>query len=296
MANLGFIGLGVMGSRMVKRLLDAGHTITGYNRTKAKAQWLLDVGMRWSDTPRAVAQTADIVLSMVANTEALQAVTGGPDGMVAGLSPGAVFIDMSTVSPAASRALAEQVAATGAHMLDAPVSGSVTTLEAGKLSFMVGGQRAIYERALPILRDIGPKATYVGTHGLAASMKVATNLSLAVQMLAFSEGVLLAEKSGIARQTAVEVLLNSVIASPMVQYRGPLVLDMPDEAWFDVHMMKKDLALALEMGRELQVPLPTTAVTNEMLTAACGMGLGDKDFAVVFEALARMSGLPGSRG
>ena len=162
MANLGFIGLGVMGSRMVKRLLDAGHTITGYNRTKAKAQWLLDVGMRWSDTPRAVAQTADMVLSMVANTEALQAVTGGPDGMVAGLSPGAVFIDMSTVSPAASRALAEQVAATGAHMLDAPVSGSVTTLEAGKLSFMVGGQRAIYERALPILRDIGPKATELG--------------------------------------------------------------------------------------------------------------------------------------
>ena len=176
-------------------------------------------------------------------------------------------------------------------MLDAPVSGSVTTLEEGKLSIMVGGDRAAYERVAPILQDIGPKVTYVGANGLAAAMKIATNLSLAVQMLAFSEGVLLAEKSGIARQTAVEVLLNSVIASPMVKYRGPFVLGLPEEALFDVNMMQKDLLLALEMGRELDVPLPTTAVTNEMLTAARGMGMAEKDFAVVFEVLAWMSGL-----
>jgi 3-hydroxyisobutyrate dehydrogenase-like beta-hydroxyacid dehydrogenase len=176
-------------------------------------------------------------------------------------------------------------------MLDAPVSGSVITLEEGRLSLMVGGDRDAYERVVPILQDIGPKVTYVGANGLAAAMKIATNLSLAVQMLAFSEGVLLAEKSGIARETAVEVLLNSVIASPMVKYRGPFVLGLPEEAWFDVNMMQKDLLLALEMGRELDVPLPTTAVTNEMLTAARGMGLADKDFAVVFEVLARMAGL-----
>ena len=291
MAHLGFIGLGVMGSRMVKRLLDAGHTVTGYNRTRSKAQWLLDQGMQWGETPATVARSGDIVLSMVANTAALQAVTGGADGVLAGIRPGAVFVDMSTVSPAVSRALAAQVATKGAHMLDAPVSGSVITLEEGRLSLMVGGDRGAFERALPILQDIGPKVTYVGANGLAASMKIATNLSLAVQMLAFSEGVLLAEKSGIARETAVEVLLNSVIASPMVKYRGPFVLGLPGEAWFDVNMMQKDLLLALEMGRELDVPLPTTAVTNEMLTAARGMGLADKDFAVVFEVLARMAGL-----
>lgn len=291
MAHLGFVGLGVMGSRMVQRLLDAGHTITGYNRTQSKAQWLLDLGMQWGHTPGAVAQAVDVVFTMVANTAALQAVTGGADGILAGLRPGAIFIDMSTVSPAASRALAAQAAATGAHMLDAPVSGSVITLEQGKLSIMVGGERAAYERVQSILQDIGPKVTYVGANGLAIGMKIATNLSLAVQMLAFSEGVLLAEKSGIARETAVEVLLHSVIASPMVQYRGPFVLGMPEEAWFDVNMMQKDLLLALEMGRELDVPLPTTAVTNQMLTAARGMGLAEKDFAVVFEALARMSGL-----
>jgi 3-hydroxyisobutyrate dehydrogenase-like beta-hydroxyacid dehydrogenase len=291
MADLGFIGLGVMGGRMAKRLLDAGHTVTGYNRTRSKAQWLLDLGMQWGDTPAVVARAADVIFSMVAHTAALQAVTGGADGVVAGLRPGSIFVDMSTVSPTVSRTVAAQVAAIGAHMLDAPVSGSVTTLEEGKLSIMVGGDRVAYERVLPILQDIGPTVTYVGANGLAAAMKIATNLSLAVQMLAFSEGVLLAEKSGIARETAVEVLLNSVIASPMVKYRGPFVLGLPDEALFDVNMMQKDLLLALEMGRELDVPLPSTAVTNEMLTAARGMGLAEQDFAVVFEVLARMAGL-----
>jgi 3-hydroxyisobutyrate dehydrogenase-like beta-hydroxyacid dehydrogenase len=276
---------------MVQRLLAAGHTVTGYNRTKSKAQRLLDAGMKWADTPRSVAQAAEITITMVTNTQALQAVTSGADGILEGLGAGKIYVDMSTVSPAASRELAKKVEAKGAQMLDAPVSGSVSTLEEGKLSIMVGGRKETCDRARPILEAIGPKVTYVGANGLAVSMKIATNLSLAVQMLAFSEGMLLAEKSGIDRQTAVEVLLNSVIASPMVKYRGPFVLDMPDEAWFDVNMMQKDLLLALEMGRQLDVPLPTTAITNEMLTAARGMGLADKDFAILFEVLARMAGV-----
>ncbi len=291
MANLGFVGLGVMGSRIVKRLLDAGHSVTGYNRTKSKAQWLLDGGMKWGESPHAVAKAADVVFTMVSNTSALQSVTGGPNGLLTGLRKGAIFIDMSTVSPAVIRELAAQVVSKGAQMLDAPVSGSVITLEEGKLSIMAGGDRAAFDRVQPILQDIGPKVTYVGGNGMAVSMKIAINLSLAVQMLAFSEGVLLAEKCGIARETAVEVLLNSVIASPMVKYRGPFALGMPDEAWFNVDMMQKDMLLALEMGKQFAVPLPTTAVTNEMLTTARGMGLAEKDFAVLFETLARMSGL-----
>jgi 3-hydroxyisobutyrate dehydrogenase-like beta-hydroxyacid dehydrogenase len=291
MADIGFVGLGVMGSRMVKRLLDAGHSVIGHNRTRSKAEWLLNAGMQWAETPRAAAEAAQIVISMIASTEALHAVAAGPSGILAGLSPGKIYIDMSTVSPAASRALAAQAMACGARMLDAPVSGSVITLDEGKLSIMVGGDRDAYERALPILQSIGPKVTHVGGNGLAASMKIATNLSLAVQMLAFSEGVLLAEKSGIPRETAVEVLLNSVIASPMVKYRGPFVLNMPDEAWFDVNMMQKDLLLALEMGRQLDVPLPTTAATNELLTAARAMGLAKQDFAVLFHVLARLAGV-----
>ncbi len=291
MANLGFIGLGVMGSRIAKRLLDAGHTITGYNRTQAKARWLLDAGMQWGDCPRAVAQASDIVFSMVTNTEALRAVVNGNDGILAGLLPGKIFVDMSTVSPAASREIANQVAALGAHMLDCPVSGSVITLEQGNVSLMVAGDQATFEKIKPVLLAIGPKVNYVGVNGLAVTMKIAVNLSLAVQMLAFSEGVLIAEKSGIARQTAVEVMLNSVIASPMIKYRGPFALKLPDEAWFDVNMMQKDMLLALELGRQLDVPLPTTATTNEMLTTARGMGFAKEDFAVMFRALAQMSGV-----
>src|SRR5258706_1236510 len=198
---------------------------------------------------------------------------------------------MSTVSPDVSRALAEKVRAKGADMIDATVAGSVVTLEAGKLSVMVGGRPETFERLKPLLLDLGPKVTHVGENGLALVMKIATNLSLAVQMLAFSEGVLLAEKSGIKRETAVDVLTHSVIGSPMVQYRGPMVLKMPEEAWFNVNMMQKDMLLALELGRQVDVPLPTTSTTNEFLTAARAMGLADRDFAVLFEVLARMSGI-----
>ncbi|HZO74984.1 MAG TPA: NAD(P)-dependent oxidoreductase [Ktedonobacteraceae bacterium] len=291
MPNLGFVGLGAMGGRIVKRLLDAGHTVTGYNRTKSRAQWLLDQGMRWGETPRAVAEAADIIFTMVSNTAALYEVTGGDSGILAGLGKGKIFIDMSTISPAASQKLAAQVAEKGAHMLDSPVSGSVITLEQGNLSLMVGGEKAIFEQVKPILLDIGPKVTYMGPSGSAALMKIALNLNLQVQMMAFCEGLLLAEKGGIPRETALEVMLNSVIASPSLKYRTPFILSMPDEAWFNVNMMQKDMLLALEMGRELDVPLPTTAVSNEYLTIARAMGLAEQDFAITHKVLAKLSGL-----
>src|SRR5437660_3024733 len=249
MANLGFVGLGVMGSEMVNRLLSKGHSVTGYNRTRSKAEWLIKKGMKWANTPREVVGTADITLSMVTNSAALDAVMNGPDGMLAGVRPGKIFVDMSTVSPAFSREIAAKVREKGGNMVDAPVSGSVITLQEGKLSVMVGGRKETFERVKPLLLDIGPKVTHVGENGQALVMKIGTNLSLAVQMLAFSEGVLLAEKSGIARETAVDVLTHSVIASPMVQYRGPFILKKPDEAWFNVNMMQKDMNLALELGR-----------------------------------------------
>jgi 3-hydroxyisobutyrate dehydrogenase-like beta-hydroxyacid dehydrogenase len=291
MANLGYVGLGAMGGLMAERLMAKGHKVTGYNRTKAKAQWLIDKGMTWGSSPRDVAAAVDATFVMVTNSAALEAVANGADGLLAGLAPGKLLIDMSTVSPAVSRALAAKVRDRGAAMVDAPVSGSVITLQQGKLSVMVGGEKNTFDRVKPLLEDVGPRVTHVGDNGLALSMKIAINLSLAVQMLAFSEGVLLAEKSGIDRATAVDVMTHSVIGSPMVQYRGPMVLNMPDEAWFDVNMMQKDMLLALEMGRQLDIPLPTTAVTNEMLTAARGMGLAGKDFAIIFEVLARMAGV-----
>ena len=291
MANLGFIGLGAMGGRVARRLLAAGHSVTGYNRTKSKAQGLLDAGMRWGESPRAVAQAVDIVFTMVTNTQALHNVFNGPDGILAGLGPGKVYIDMSTVSPAASRRLAGQVAEKGALMLDSPVSGSVITLEQGKLSLMVGGERATFEQVKPVLLDIGPKVNYVGENGQAVLMKIAINLNLQVQILGFYEGLFLALKGGVPLDTALEVMLNSVIASPALQYRTPFIREMPDEAWFDVNMMQKDMLLAEELGRELNVPLPSVALSNQFLTAARAMGLEKKDFAIVYKVLARMSGL-----
>lgn len=300
MANLGFVGLGVMGGLMAQRLLEKGHTLTGYNRTRSKAQPLIDKGMKFAETPRAVAQAADVIFSSVANSAALTSIVEGPDGILAGLSRGKLFADMSTVSVVTSRALAAKVREKGADMLDAPVSGSVATLKVGRMSLIVAGKRESFDRIKPLLEDFsdqpaaggqGPKVTYVGENGLALVMKIATNSNLAVQMLAFSEAVLLAEKSGIPRQTAVDVLTHSAIASPMVQYRGPFVLKLPETAWFDVNMMQKDMLLALELGRQVDVPLPTASAANEMLTSARAIGLVHEDFAVVFDALAKMSGV-----
>ena len=291
MAKLGFVGLGVMGGELVNRLLSKGHSVTGYNRTRGKAEWLIKKGMKWANSPREVAAASDVVFSMVTNSPALQAIVEGPDGILAGLGPGKLYADISTVSPEYSRAVAQKVREKGADMVDSPVSGSVITLQEGKLSVMVGGRKETFEKLKPLFLDIGPKVTHVGDNGLALVMKIATNLSLAVQMLAFSEGVLLAEKSGIARSVAVEVLTNSAIASPMIKYRGPFVLELPQEAWFNVNMMQKDMLLALELGRKLDVAMPSTAVANEFLTAARGMGLVEKDFAVVFDVLAQMSGV-----
>jgi 3-hydroxyisobutyrate dehydrogenase-like beta-hydroxyacid dehydrogenase len=292
---LGFVGLGAMGGRMARRLLDAGHPLCGYNRTAAKAAGLVRAGMILAASPREVAERADVVFTMVTDDSALEAVARAPEGLLAGWRPGAILVEMSTVGPAVVERLAAVVAARGGALLDAPVSGSPATLEAGQLSFMVGGDPTILERARPYIEAIGPTITHVGRVGLAKSMKIAVNQGLAVQMLSFAESVLLAEKAGIERARAVEVLLKSVIASPMVKYRGPFVLGMPPEGYFDVDMIQKDLRLALDMARASGVALPSVALTHELMTAAKGLGLAEYDFAIVFDVLASLSGLPPSK-
>ncbi len=291
MANLGFVGLGVMGGRITSRLLDAGHHVSGYNRTKSKATWLVEQGLKLLDTPREVAAAAEVVFTMVTDTAALVAVTEGDDGILAGLGPGKVYVDMSTVSPRVTRELAAKVADTGAAMLDGPVSGSVSTLERGQLSIMVGGEAEVLDRVRPVLEAIGPKVIHVGGNGQAVLMKTAINLNLAVQISAFSEGLLIAEKGGIPREVAVEAMLASVIASPSLAYRAPFVFELPEEAWFDVNMMQKDMLLALESGRAFGVPMPTTAAANELLSACRGLGVDKEDFAVIYHTLARLSGI-----
>src|SRR5574341_559837 len=238
-----------MGSRMVKRFLAAGHAVRGYNRTRDKAERLVGAGMVRADSPRAVAEGADVVLSCVADTVALRAVALGPDGLLAGLGPGAVWVEMSTVSAAAMA------------------------------------------RVRPYLLALGPTITSVGPVGAAVTMKIAINLAAPIQMLAFAESVLLAEKAGIDRAAAVEAVLRSVMASPMLKYRGPFVLGLPEEPWFNVSMMQKDVQLALDLAREVTFPLPATALANEMLSAARSAGFAGEDFAAVFHVLARLGGL-----
>ncbi len=291
MAKVGMIGLGEMGAAMVRRLLLAGRDVLGYNRTRAKAEPLISAGMTYTSTPRDVVEACEIICCIVTDDRALAAVTEGHDGVLTAMRPGKIFVDLSTISPAAIRSLAEKFAKTGGALLDVSVSGSQLTVDQGKLLIMAGGDPAAFARAEPILLDIGPKVRLIGEIGHAKVMKLALNLQLAVQLMAMSEGVLLAEKSGIPRELACEMILGSAVCSPMLGYRGPFVLKMPEKAWFDVTMQQKDMKLALELGREVEVPLLATAVANEVLTSARSMGYAAKDFAVMFHTLARMAGV-----
>ena len=289
MANLGFIGLGSMGSRIAKRLLVAGHGVFGYNRTRTKAESLIQAGMQWKDSPREVAQAADITLSMVRDSAALSSVADGPDGILAGLSAGKIYVDMSTVSPSLTRDLAGRVAAAGAQMLDAPVSGSIPAVEAGTLVIYVGGSEDALEKARPVFEALSQKIIHVGENGQAITTKIAINLNLPTQLISLFEGLLLAERSGIPRATALDSLLNSVAASPAMKYRAPLILNMPEEVWFSAAMMQKDLRLALELGKELGVELRTVELAQEMLSKAVDLGWGDEDFAVLFRVVEYLS-------
>jgi 3-hydroxyisobutyrate dehydrogenase-like beta-hydroxyacid dehydrogenase len=291
--SVGFVGLGSMGGRIAERLLAAGYEVSGWNRTPAKAEALAARGLQVAASARECAAGADVVLSMVTDTTAVEEVAGGDDGIIAGLERGTVWADMSTISPAASRLLAERVGEAGATMLDAPVSGSLTTLEQGQLAIMAGGSEEAFERIKPVLLAIGPKVTRVGDNGRALEVKLAINLALVVQVIGFCEGVALAERAGVSREAAVEAMLNSVVASPVLAYRGPLILEgrMPDEPPADVDLQQKDLLLALELGRSLGVPLPTAAAGNELLNACRGLAIGHHDFVVVYDVYRRLAGI-----
>ncbi|HEY1591202.1 MAG TPA: NAD(P)-dependent oxidoreductase [Solirubrobacteraceae bacterium] len=286
MTTIGFVGLGAMGSRIAGRLLDAGHHVYGTNRTKSRAQALVDRGLQWRESPCEVAAAADVVFSMVTDDAALDAITSGPDGILAGLERGKVYVDMSTVSPRASREVADRVRSLGAEMLDAPVSGSIPQAESGTLAIMVGGSHDAFATVEPLLRELGQIVTHIGENGQGLVLKLAINISLAAQVLAFSEGLLLAERDGVDPKLAAEVMSATPIGSPMLKARIPLLLDLPENAWFDVAMMQKDIRLALEAADEDGIALPSAAAANEMLTRASELGYAHRDLAALHETLA----------
>lgn len=291
--RVGFIGLGDMGQGIVPRLLAAGHHVTGWNRTAARADPLIEQGMAWADTPRAAAEGSEVVFSVVTDAAAVEAVALGEDGVIAGLPPESVYLDMSTIDPDVSRAVAEQFATAGLSMLDAPLSGSPITLAQGTASIMVGGDRAAFERVEPVLHDIGSKVSYIGPSGQAVQMKVAVNLTLIVEMVAFCESVAFAEKGGVDRAVAVDAMLKSVVASPVMGYRGPYILEgnMPDKPLADVTLQQKDMVLALEVARRQGSPTPLAAIANELLNACRGRGIDHRDFVTVFDVYHLLAGL-----
>jgi 3-hydroxyisobutyrate dehydrogenase-like beta-hydroxyacid dehydrogenase len=285
---IGFVGLGNMGGAMAARLLAAGYPVTGTSRTRPRAQHLESAGLQWRDTARAAAEGAQIVFTSLPDDQILTAVAIQPDGLLAGLQPEAVWADVSTVSPLVSRQLAALAEDRGAYLLDAPVSGSVPQVQAGTLTIMVGGDQDAFLRAEPVLRRLGTP-THVGLNGQGLALKLAINISLAVQTLTFAEGLLLAERSGVDKKTALQVMADSPIGSPMLKARAPLILDPPDEAWFDLRLMHKDILLALAAGRELGIPLPTATRTEEILTSAHALGYDRRDLASLFQVLQEMA-------
>jgi 3-hydroxyisobutyrate dehydrogenase-like beta-hydroxyacid dehydrogenase len=288
-AKIGFVGLGHMGGNMAARFLAAGYPVYGEEQSRANAHELMRDGLKWRDTPREVAESADVVFTSLPDDGVLETVAAGADGLLAGLTPGKIWLDMSTVSPRTSRELADRVDAAGAVLLDAPVSGSVPQVQSGTLTIMVGGDQGAYRQVEPILRELGTP-THIGGNGQGLVLKLAVNISLAVQMLAFSEGLLLAERAGIDRKLAAEVMTQTAIGSPMLKARVPLVLDLPDDAWFDVGLMQKDVVLAIEAARELHVPVASAAAADELLTVARALGYEHRDLAALFEVLGRLSG------
>jgi 3-hydroxyisobutyrate dehydrogenase-like beta-hydroxyacid dehydrogenase len=291
--KIGFVGLGDMGQAIVPRLLAAGHTVIGWNRTKEKAQPMFKLGMLWADSPREAARESEVVFSILTDTAAVKSVALGENGIIAGLRKDAVYLDMSTIDPDGSRAIAAEFVKVGLTMLDAPISGTTLTLSKGNASLMVGGNKAAFERVQPVLLAIGPKVTYIGAQGLAVQLKVALNMTLVIEVIGFCEGVALAEKGGVPREVAVDAFLKSVVASPVLNYRAPLILEghISDATYGNVNLQQKDMMLALDLGRKMGVPVPLGAAANEMLNACRGLGLDHHDFVTVYEVYRRLGGM-----
>lgn len=291
--RVGIAGLGDMGKAIVPRLIAGGHSVTGWNRTKEKAEPLLNSGMRWAETPKQMAAGSEVVFSIVTDSEAVRSLALGENGIIHGLSEDGVYLDMSTIDPQVSREIGNEFSKVGKIMMDAPISGTTLTLGQGNASLMVGGDKEVFERVKPVLLAIGPKVTYIGKQGLAVQLKVALNMTLVIQVIGFCEGVALAEKGGVPREVIVDAMLKSVVASPVITYRAPLILEghISDATYGNVDLQQKDMMLALTLGRNMGMPLPLGAASNEMLNACRGLGLQHHDFVTVFEVYRKLGGM-----
>lgn len=292
MANLGFLGLGLMGYPMARNLLRAGHQVALWSNTAEKAHKLsADSGGKFCSTPREVAENADCIFLCVGNTEMSREVILGANGIVEGGKPGTVVVDASTVSPSESRAIGEALKAKGVEFLDAPCTGSTPGAEGGTLTFMIGGDPQIYEKVKPYFEPMGKRLYYCGGPGMGLQAKLSQNLILSNILMAFNEGMVLAVKGGVDPKLMLDILDNSAAKSGLINYKAPFVFRRDFQANFSVKWMDKDIGLMLDSGKELGVPLFLTGLTRQLFQAAIAKGHAEEDICSTINVLEEMAGV-----
>ncbi len=288
--QLGFIGLGIMGMPMARHLLAAGHPLTVFSHTIAKAHQLGKEGAQVAASPADLASKSDLVFLIVGNTEHMQEMTVGPQGLIRGIRQGATVVDCSTVSPSVSRRVAGQFAAGGAHFLDAPCTGSKAGAESGNLTFMIGGDQAVFERVREYFLPMGKKLYYVGSNGMGLHAKLSQNLVLALTYQGMCEGFVLAAKAGVPPELMYDIIQNSAARAGIIEYKKTAVFHGKWDTNFSLKWMHKDMSLMLESGRDLGVPLPALAVVHELFGASIARGHGEEDYAAAITLLEEWAG------
>lgn len=289
--KIGFLGLGIMGQPMARNLLKAGYAVTVFNRTRQKAEPLEKAGARVAASPAEAARDADFVMSIVSDSAASEEVMAGKGGAFETLKAGAVVIDSATISPVVSRRLACHAAGRQASFLDAPVTGSKHGAEKGELTFMIGGDREAFERALPVLRVLGKHHIYCGANGSGLAAKLAQNVIQSAMVEVFAEGLVLAAKAGVRPETMLEIIQSSMARAVLTDFKAPFIFKGDFTPYFPLKWMLKDVNLALEAAYAQGVPMPAAAAVKEVYAAARAQGKGDLDYAAVITFLEELAGV-----
>jgi 3-hydroxyisobutyrate dehydrogenase len=289
--SIGFVGLGIMGQPMALNLVNAGHRVAAFNRTRDKAAPLEKAGATIAPSPAEAARGADVVMMIVSDTAAVESVVAGKDGILETVRSGAIIIDSSTISPTASRRMACLAAGKGASWLDAPVTGSKHGAEKGELTFMIGGDREALDRAMPVLQVLGKKHIYCGAHGSGLSAKLAQNVIQSAMVEVFSEGFVLAAKAGVAPKTMMEIIQGSMARAALTDFKAPFIFKGDFTPYFPLKWMHKDLALAMEAAYAQNVAMPAAAAVKEVYGAAKAQGKGELDYAAVITFLEEVAGI-----
>ena len=293
MAQLGFLGLGIMGLPMARHLLRAGHKVAVWSHDTSKARKLAGENENavFAETPRSVGAQSECVFSCVGTTEMSEATLAGPDGVIEGARPGTVVADASTIAPVASRAIGRRMAERGIHFLDAPCTGSKPGAEGGTLTFMVGGDRSVFERVRPYFECMGKQFYYCGGPGMGLEAKLTQNLILANMLLALNEGLVLSTKAGVDPALMVEILTNSAAKSGLLAFKAPYILQRDFTTTFSTKWMAKDVGMALDSARRMNVPLPLTGITQQLFQAAIAEGYGEDDMCSTIKVLEEWAGV-----